>query len=41
MAGKYGAQVLAIELQDDLHRTASELTQRCHLDHLAHHMAGI
>lgn len=39
-AGRYGAQVLAIELQDDLHRTASELTQRCGLNDLVHHIAG-
>ncbi len=28
MAGKYGCQVLACEIQEDLNRTATELTQR-------------
>eukprot|EP01120_Amphizonella_sp_Union-15-10_P012362 TRINITY_DN5475_c0_g1_i1.p1 TRINITY_DN5475_c0_g1~~TRINITY_DN5475_c0_g1_i1.p1 ORF type:complete len:571 (+),score=91.23 TRINITY_DN5475_c0_g1_i1:42-1754(+) len=39
-AGKYGAQVLALELQDDLHRTALELTSRCNLKPLVTHMCG-
>jgi len=39
IGGKYGAHVLAIELQDDLHRTAKELTERCCLSNV-HHMAG-
>eukprot|EP00696_Hemimastix_kukwesjijk_P011466 gnl/Hemi2/243_TR64_c0_g1_i1.p1 gnl/Hemi2/243_TR64_c0_g1~~gnl/Hemi2/243_TR64_c0_g1_i1.p1 ORF type:complete len:508 (-),score=126.05 gnl/Hemi2/243_TR64_c0_g1_i1:19-1362(-) len=39
-AGKYGSEVLAVELQDDLHRTALELTHRCGLQSLVHHMAA-
>ncbi len=40
LAGKHGCQVLACELQDDLHRTAAELTQRCDLAQRVHHVAG-
>lgn len=40
ISGKYGSQVLAIELQDDLNRTASELTTRCNLQNLTHHVSG-
>lgn len=40
MAGKYGCQVLACELQDDLHRTAVELTTRCSLGARVHHVSG-
>jgi sarcosine/dimethylglycine N-methyltransferase len=40
LAGRYGCQVLACELQDDLHRTASELTARCDLSGRVHHVAG-
>ena len=36
MAGKYKLNVLAIELQDDLNSTASELTERCQLDNVTH-----
>ena len=39
LAGKYGCHVLAIELQDDLHRNGKELTDRCGLKNV-HHMAG-
>lgn len=39
LSGKYGCQVLAIELQDDLHRTGKELTERCGLKNVTH-MAG-
>lgn len=38
--GKLGASVLAVELQDDLHRTAAELTARCGLNDNVHHLAG-
>lgn len=40
LAGSVGCQVLACELQDDLHRTAQELTARCDLSSRVHHMAG-
>uniref|UniRef100_A0A6B2L0R4 Methyltransferase type 11 domain-containing protein n=1 Tax=Arcella intermedia TaxID=1963864 RepID=A0A6B2L0R4_9EUKA len=40
LAGKYGCQVLAVELQEELHRTARELTERCNLHHLVHHISG-
>jgi len=40
IAGKYGCQVLAVELQHDLTSTAHELTERCGLTHLVHHVAG-
>ncbi|CAF1085802.1 unnamed protein product [Rotaria sordida] len=40
LAGKYHLQVLAIELQHDLSQTASELTDRCHLSDLVHHITG-
>jgi cyclopropane fatty-acyl-phospholipid synthase-like methyltransferase len=36
--GKLGASVLAVELQDDLHRTATELTARCGLTDNVHHL---
>ncbi len=36
--GKLGASVLAVELQDDLHRTAAELTARCGLNDNVHHL---
>jgi len=36
-AGEFGSQVLAVELQEDLHRSAAELTERCGLtDHCLH-----
>lgn len=38
--GKLAASVLAVELQDDLHRVAGELTARCGLNDKVHHMAG-
>ena len=31
MAGRYGLQVTAVEVQPELHRAAEELTQRCNL----------
>jgi cyclopropane fatty-acyl-phospholipid synthase-like methyltransferase len=40
LAGKYGCQVLAIELQDDLHHAARDLTTRCGLGDKVHHVAG-
>lgn len=40
LAGTHGCQVLAIELQDDLHHAAVELTQRCGLAGKVHHVAG-
>jgi len=40
LAGKIGCQVLAVELQEELHRTSKELTERCNLHHLVHHMSG-
>jgi len=40
LGGVVGCGVLAVELQHDLHRTAEELTHRCDLSHLVHHMAG-
>lgn len=40
LAGEVGCQVLACEIQDDLHRTALELTERCGLSERVHHMAG-
>lgn len=40
-AGKFvGCQVLAVELQDELHKAATELTERCGLNNAVHHMAG-
>ncbi|CAF0870934.1 unnamed protein product [Rotaria sp. Silwood1] len=40
LAGKYHLKVLAVELQNDLSQAASELTERCHLNNLIHHIAG-
>eukprot|EP01128_Nolandella_sp_AFSM9_P006304 TRINITY_DN3209_c0_g1_i2.p1 TRINITY_DN3209_c0_g1~~TRINITY_DN3209_c0_g1_i2.p1 ORF type:complete len:527 (-),score=101.08 TRINITY_DN3209_c0_g1_i2:40-1503(-) len=40
LAGKYQSQVLAVELQDTLHRTASELTSRASLSKSVHHLCG-
>ena len=40
MAGKTGCQVLACELQNDLHSTASELTARAGLKSSVHHVCG-
>lgn len=40
LAGTTGCQVLACEIQDDLHRTAQELTSRCDLSSQVHHVAG-
>jgi len=40
MAGKTGCQVLACELQNDLHSTASELTTRADLKSSVHHVCG-
>eukprot|EP00043_Microstomoeca_roanoka_P006354 m.62229 g.62229 ORF g.62229 m.62229 type:complete len:582 (+) comp13381_c0_seq5:173-1918(+) len=40
MAGKTGCLVLACEIQDDLSRTATELTTRCDLSSKVHHMTG-
>jgi cyclopropane fatty-acyl-phospholipid synthase-like methyltransferase len=40
LAGHYGCQVLAVELQDELHRTAAELTERCRLGDQVTHVAG-
>ena len=39
-AGKYHLKVLAVELQSDLSQAAAELTDRCHLSHLVHHITG-
>jgi len=39
-AGKIGAQVLAIELQEELYRVSVELTERCNLYNLVHHISG-
>jgi len=35
------ASVLAVELQDDLHRVAGELTARCGLNDKVHHMVRL
>ncbi len=40
LAGQYNCQVLAVELQDELHRTACELTERCRLGDQVTHVAG-
>eukprot|EP00052_Salpingoeca_macrocollata_P014618 m.115173 g.115173 ORF g.115173 m.115173 type:complete len:659 (-) comp19381_c0_seq4:28-2004(-) len=40
MAGKVGCQVLACELQQDLHNTALELTERTQLTSNVHHVSG-
>lgn len=40
LAGKYQLKVLAIELQNDLSQTATELTERCGLTSFVHHIAG-
>eukprot|EP01112_Ceratiomyxa_fruticulosa_P010864 TRINITY_DN2895_c0_g1_i1.p1 TRINITY_DN2895_c0_g1~~TRINITY_DN2895_c0_g1_i1.p1 ORF type:complete len:581 (-),score=142.94 TRINITY_DN2895_c0_g1_i1:94-1836(-) len=39
-AGKLGSEVLAVEIQDDLSSTASELTTRCALREKVHHISG-
>jgi len=39
-AGAFGSQVLAVELQDDLHRYAAELTERCGLRDRCLHLGG-
>jgi cyclopropane fatty-acyl-phospholipid synthase-like methyltransferase len=40
LAGKYGCEVMAIELQDDLHATAAEITARCGMASQVHHVCG-
>lgn len=40
LAGKSGCQVLACELQNDLHSTAVELTARAQLKSSVHHVCG-
>jgi len=40
IAGKIGCQVLAVELQEELHRTSKELTERCGLHNLVHQISG-
>ena len=40
LAGEYRCNVLAIELQDDLNYTASELAERCHLTDKITHICG-
>ena len=40
VAGKVGCQVLACELQGDLHSTAEEFTQRADLSKMVHHIHG-
>lgn len=40
MADRSGTAVTALELQADLHATATELTTRCRLDHLVKHELG-
>eukprot|EP00730_Choanoeca_flexa_P001746 TRINITY_DN10766_c0_g4_i4.p1 TRINITY_DN10766_c0_g4~~TRINITY_DN10766_c0_g4_i4.p1 ORF type:complete len:584 (+),score=136.26 TRINITY_DN10766_c0_g4_i4:64-1815(+) len=40
LAGKVGCQVLAVDIQEDLSRTAAELTQRTSLKDKVHHMTG-
>ena len=40
LAGKKGCQVLAIEIQSDLHQTGAELTQRTGLDKRVTHVHG-
>ena len=40
MATKTGCRVTAVEIQEDLHQTASDLTNRCGLSHLITHLFG-
>jgi len=40
LAGSIGCEVLAVELQEDLHAAAQELTRRCGLADKVHHVAG-
>ena len=40
MAWKTGCKVLAVELQEDLHRTASEMTRRVNMNDSVAHMGG-
>lgn len=40
LAGQYHNNVLAVELQEELSRTASELTERCSLSDSVTHLAG-
>lgn len=40
IAGTLGCQVLAVDIQDDLNATASELTTRCGLNSKVHHIAS-
>jgi hypothetical protein len=40
LAGKTGCQVLACELQEELHHSAKELTDRCGLDEKVLHLSG-
>lgn len=40
LAGSIGCQVVAIELQDDLHHAAADLTSRCGLSSRVHHICG-
>jgi len=39
-AGTFGTEVLAVELQEDLHRCAAELTERCGLNNRCLHLGG-
>lgn len=40
LAGRYGCEVVALELQEELSHTASELTARCKLDRSVTHLNG-
>jgi cyclopropane fatty-acyl-phospholipid synthase-like methyltransferase len=40
MADRTGSRVMALELQPDLHETASSLTRRCGLENLVSHVNG-
>eukprot|EP01147_Barroeca_monosierra_P007994 gene7994-10055_t len=40
ISGTVACQTLACEVQDDLNRTAAELTERCNLTSKVHHMSG-
>eukprot|EP00045_Choanoeca_perplexa_P008267 m.76298 g.76298 ORF g.76298 m.76298 type:complete len:585 (-) comp14423_c0_seq1:139-1893(-) len=40
LAGKYGCQVLAVDIQEDLSRTAAQLTSRTGQKERVHHMTG-
>jgi len=40
LASTTGCDVVALELQPDLHRTAMDLTRRCALENHVHHVCG-